>query len=50
MEEEEKVEVKVTWSFAWGLWWRWMLIGLAFMIPFYIIIFAIVGFANIAID
>jgi hypothetical protein len=24
----DKVEVKVTWRLAWGLWWRMLLIGL----------------------
>jgi hypothetical protein len=40
------VEVKVTWGFAWALWWRWMLISLAveaiICVPF-IVIFVILG-------
>lgn len=32
----DKVEVKVTWSLAWSLWWRQMLIGLGVMAIIYI--------------
>jgi len=44
-----QVEIKVTWSMAWSLWWRWMLISLAFgaiiYIPFILIALAI-GFSS----
>jgi hypothetical protein len=36
------VEVKVTWRFAWALWWRWMLfsiaLGVLIYVPFVILI------------
>jgi len=28
MQDDEKVEVKPTWKFAWGLWWKMFLITL----------------------
>jgi len=27
---KEETEVKVTWRFAWALWWRWMVIWACF--------------------
>ena len=40
-----QVEIKVTWSMAWSLWWRWMLMSIALgaiiYIPLILILFAI---------
>lgn len=40
---KEEIEVKVTWRFAWALWWRWMVIGLAFSAVLYLPIFFILA-------
>lgn len=32
------VEAKPTWSLAWGLYWRMIILQLAFIIPIYIIV------------
>ncbi len=36
-------EIKVTWGFAWALWWRMMLIGLAFSAVIWLIMFLVAG-------
>jgi len=41
--DDNKVEVKVTWKLAWGLFWRHLLIGMAFSAVLYAIIFMIFG-------
>jgi hypothetical protein len=37
----EPVEVKVTWKFAWGLWWRQILFSLAISAIIYIPVFLV---------
>jgi hypothetical protein len=32
-------EVKPTWRLAWGLWWRWVLIGLGVGLVIWLIMF-----------
>jgi hypothetical protein len=39
--DDNKVEVKVTWKLAWGLFWRQLLIGMAFSAVIYAPIFLI---------
>jgi len=29
LNKPSPVEIKVTWGFAWALWWRWILFSLA---------------------
>ena len=38
-------EIKVTWRFAWALWWRWLVIGLGFTVIIWLITFLAVGAA-----
>jgi hypothetical protein len=47
-ENKTEVEVKVTWKLAWGLFWRQLLIGLAFTTVIYAFIFALFGAALLA--
>jgi hypothetical protein len=32
IQEDEKVQVKPTWGLAWGLWWKMLLITIAFQV------------------
>jgi len=43
----DEVEVKVTWRFAWSLWWRTTLIGLGVCAVIYLILFLIIGVATL---
>ena len=38
---KEETEVKVTWGFAWALWWRWVVIGIAVSAVLYLPVFFI---------
>ncbi len=39
----DKVDVHVTWSLVWALWWRMMLISLGVWGVIYLILFVILG-------
>jgi hypothetical protein len=41
--ERDQVEVKPTWRLAWGLFWRWFLIGLGVYAIIWLIIIAVIG-------
>jgi hypothetical protein len=48
-DNKTEVEVKVTWKFAWSLFWRTFLIGLAFSTVLYGILFMIFGASLLAL-
>jgi len=52
MEEMKpaKVEIKVTWGFAWALYWRWMLFGIAFAAIFYAIAIIVILAGGFSLD